>query len=263
MNDMQHDYTDALMPTQDPGQYHQNNPALGCKTNAFPPLPVAVPTCFSRTDIEMRWPSIRDIADELASRRSYPDAPVGVLVSRYLLSGLPYNTEDSKVLVILLPAMFTSALPELAAQRPILVNRPSLDCLHLDSAYEWHTVINGNKHILLVSISVMNGFAHNCQGASCQGVTWWPIVFISGDAVISGGMTVDEDEMGTMHATQFASCNYRPYRHFSDVELEKQRKLAEAVGSSIPWENGYWKDEDGVTLVLAKIFSMTLTDSTK
>lgn len=232
---------------------------LGWPTVNIPSAPVVM----SRQDALRTCPALEDIiidAEQYCVGASvHPEAISIRLSMAELLTLLPCADLDSEGLLMLLPAQFENHIAGLALSIPDIENHLTTDLMGSTTYACWKHVSGECMEVQIpmpvvsniLDIRDFNPFNfedaddHQTENIDDRAYLFVPIIIVAGNAVAAGGFPVSMNLLSLAQCSEFASGNYRPYRVFSEEELNAAASKADGEEEIEPWRLRSWQGEQG------------------
>lgn len=147
-----------------------------------------------------------------------------------------------KILCLSLPEFLESAVESIFAARPEIINVPSLDLSRNDTVACWCLQLDdGATYILHLPVGMlMHAAVDYTEGVlSFSSID---IVVCAGNAVATGKIVLDEDDVFDAQAASMCSTSYIER---TEEDWAEAWAVTAAAGSPTPWYNSIWKNDEG------------------
>lgn len=147
-----------------------------------------------------------------------------------------------RILFMRLPDVLESAVGQIFATKPEVMNIPSLDLSTNETAACWCLKLS-DEVTYVVHLPV--GMLMHAAVDYTEGVSMFScldIAVCAGNTVASGKLVLDEDDI---FGAQAATMSSTSYIERSDEEWAEAWAVTAAAGSPTPWHNSVWENEDG------------------
>jgi len=173
---------------------------------------------------------------EIAERLS------NVCVKNSLRPDIAALSLQGRILFVRLPDALESAVGQIFAAKPEVVNIPSLDLSTNDTVACWCFKLN-DEMTYVVHLPV--GMLMHAAVDYTEGVLMFSCIDIAvcaGGALASGRIVLDEDDIFGAQAASMCSTSYIER---SDEEWAEAWAVTAAEGGPTPWHNNIWQNEEG------------------
>ena len=197
------------------------------------------------------------------SEEEQKDATVKCFLLDVPIQKHPRGITNTRGLVLVLPEHFLDKIPELISQKPVITFARAID-LHGYAEYlvfKIQQVTITNIHDIWVNTHCIHALSNppmarsDYARESSIALYWNDLVVMCGDTIGIGGYYENPDELTAMQVDSHGRTNFRPGKHFSEAEINAACAVAEAIGSTAPWEDRICMSEHGQRYRAARVLS--------